>query len=153
MLRKVTEALREKNALFTSLYDVPAMDPQEVHGNLISLAPRILPYLADTSGVLADAAKEGRRALFEGAQGVMLDIDHGTYPYVTSSNTIADNASVGSGVPVVPLTAAWRLSRRIPPAWGPDLSPPSLTGRSACICSRRGASSALPPGAPALRLA
>lgn len=99
MLRKVTEALREKNALFTSLYDVPAMDPQEVHGNLISLAPRILPYLADTSGVLADAAKEGRRALFEGAQGVMLDIDHGTYPYVTSSNTIADNASVGSGVP------------------------------------------------------
>ena len=99
VLRKVTEALREKNALFTSLYDVPAMDPQEVHGNLISLAPRILPYLADTSGVLADAAKEGRRALFEGAQGVMLDIDHGTYPYVTSSNTIADNASVGSGVP------------------------------------------------------
>lgn len=99
VLRKVTEALREKNVLFSSLYDVPVMDPQEVQGKLISLAPRILPYLADTSGVLADAAREGRRALFEGAQGVMLDIDHGTYPYVTSSNTIADNASVGSGVP------------------------------------------------------
>lgn len=93
VLRKVTEALREKNVLFSSLYDVPVMDPQEVQGKLISLAPRILPYLADTSGVLADAAREGRRALFEGAQGVMLDIDHGTYPYVTSSNTIADNAS------------------------------------------------------------
>ena len=99
VLRKVTESLHEKNVLFSSLYDVPVMDPQEVQGKLISLAPRILPYLADTSGVLADAAREGRRALFEGAQGVMLDIDHGTYPYVTSSNTIADNASVGSGVP------------------------------------------------------
>lgn len=99
VLRKVTEALREKNVLFASLYGVPTMDPQEVQGRLISLAPRILPYLADTSAVLADAAKEGRKALFEGAQGVMLDIDHGTYPYVTSSNTIADNASVGSGVP------------------------------------------------------
>lgn len=99
VLRKVTEALREKNVLFASLYGVPTMDPQEVQGRLISLAPRILPYLADTSAVLSDAAKEGRKALFEGAQGVMLDIDHGTYPYVTSSNTIADNASVGSGVP------------------------------------------------------
>lgn len=99
VLRKVTEALREKNVLFTSLYGVPAMDPQEVQSRLVSLAPRILPYLADTSAVLADAAKEGRKALFEGAQGVMLDIDHGTYPYVTSSNTIADNASVGAGVP------------------------------------------------------
>lgn len=99
VLRKVTEALREKNVLFASLYGVPTMDPQEVHGKLIFLAPRILPYLADASGVLSEAAKEGRTALFEGAQGVMLDIDHGTYPYVTSSNTIADNASVGSGVP------------------------------------------------------
>lgn len=99
VLRKVTEALREKNVLFASLYGVPTMDPQEVHGKLIFLAPRILPYLADASGVLSEAAKQGRTALFEGAQGVMLDIDHGTYPYVTSSNTIADNASVGSGVP------------------------------------------------------
>ena len=99
VLRKVTEALREKNVLFASLYGVPTMDPQEVQGRLISLAPRILPYLADTSAVLSDAAKDGRKALFEGAQGVMLDIDHGTYPYVSSSNTIADNASVGAGVP------------------------------------------------------
>lgn len=96
--RKVAEALREKNALFSALYGVPAMDPDEVRGALMALAPRILPYLADVSSVILDGAARGRKALFEGAQGAMLDIDHGTYPYVTSSNTIADNAALGSGV-------------------------------------------------------
>ncbi len=99
VLRKVTEALREKNVLFTALYNIPAMEPEEVHGKLLSYAPRILPYLDDISGLVLGAQAEGRRVLFEGAQGVMLDIDHGTYPYVTSSNTVADNAAVGSGVP------------------------------------------------------
>jgi len=99
VLRKITEALREKNVLFSALYGVDTLDPDEVHGKLISYAPRILPYLEDTTAVIMDAAAQGRRALFEGAQGVMLDIDHGTYPYVTSSNTMADNAAVGAGVP------------------------------------------------------
>lgn len=99
VLRKINEALREKNVLFTALYSMPVMDPEDVHGKLLSFAPRILPYLDDISGVILDAQAEGKSVLFEGAQGVMLDIDHGTYPYVTSSNTIADNASVGSGVP------------------------------------------------------
>ena len=97
--RKVTEALREKNVLFSALYGIPTMDPDEVQGKLMSLAPRILPYLADVTSVVLNGAVQGKKALFEGAQGVMLDVDHGTYPYVTSSNTIADNASVGSGVP------------------------------------------------------
>ncbi|MCH5276481.1 MAG: adenylosuccinate synthase [Desulfovibrionaceae bacterium] len=97
--RKVTEALREKNVLFSALYGVPTLDPGEAHAALMALAPRILPYLADVSSVILDGTARGRKALFEGAQGVMLDIDHGTYPYVTSSNTIADNAAVGAGVP------------------------------------------------------
>ncbi|MBS5049038.1 MAG: adenylosuccinate synthase [Desulfovibrionaceae bacterium] len=97
--RKVTEALREKNVLFSALYGIPTMDPDEVQGKLMSLAPRILPYLADVTSVVLNGAVQGKKALVEGAQGVMLDVDHGTYPYVTSSNTIADNASVGSGVP------------------------------------------------------
>lgn len=99
VLRKITEALREKNVLFAALYGIPTMEPEEVQGKLLSFAPRILPYLADVTSVVLDAGREGKHALFEGAQGVMLDIDHGTYPYVTSSNTIADNAAVGAGVP------------------------------------------------------
>jgi adenylosuccinate synthase len=99
VLRKITAALREKNVLFSSLYGLPVLDPDAVHGRLIALAPRLLPYLDDVSAVLLRARDEGKTALFEGAQGVMLDIDHGTYPYVTSSNTIADEAAVGAGVP------------------------------------------------------
>lgn len=99
VLRKITEALREKNVLFSALYDLPVQDPQEVQGKLMALAPRLLPYLADVSSYLAQANAENRGILFEGAQGVMLDIDHGTYPYVTSSNTVADNAAIGSGLP------------------------------------------------------
>lgn len=96
--RKIEAALREKNALLQHLYDMPTFDPDEVYARVIALAPRVLPYLDDVSSVLMEAQNQGRKALFEGAQGVMLDIDHGTYPYVTSSNTIADNAAVGAGV-------------------------------------------------------
>ncbi len=97
--RKIENALREKNALFQALYDVEPLDADKVFADLAKLVPNLLPYLDDTTGVLLDAIKEGKSVLFEGAQGVMLDIDHGTYPYVTSSNTISDNAAVGTGIP------------------------------------------------------
>ncbi len=97
--RKIREALHEKNVLFSTLYDVEPLETEEVLAALMAMAPRILPYLADATSILLDGMAEGKTALFEGAQGVMLDIDHGSYPYVTSSNTIADNAAVGAGVP------------------------------------------------------
>ncbi len=97
--RKIREALHEKNVLFSTLYDVEPLETEDILATLMTMAPRLLPYLADTTSVLLDGMAEGKIALFEGAQGVMLDIDHGSYPYVTSSNTIADNASVGAGVP------------------------------------------------------
>jgi adenylosuccinate synthase len=67
-------------------------------GLLRALSPRILPLLADTSKLVESAVRDGRRVLFEGAQGTLLDIDHGTYPYVTSSHATAGGACVGSGV-------------------------------------------------------
>ncbi|WP_298069740.1 adenylosuccinate synthase [uncultured Mailhella sp.] len=95
---KITHALEEKNVLFTQLYGLPVMDAEAVFQKLMALAPRILPYLADVSSVILDAHAAGKRIMFEGAQGVMLDIDHGTYPFVTSSNVACDNAALGSGI-------------------------------------------------------
>ena len=61
------------------------------------IAERVVPYLADVSSIIQEETKAGRMVLFEGAQGVQLDIDHGTYPFVTSSNVVAGNAAAGSG--------------------------------------------------------
>lgn len=94
---KIEAALVEKNALF-SLYGAPALSPDRVYDELMDMAPRLLPYLADVPGEIAEAWGKGRSVLFEGAQGTHLDIDHGTYPFVTSSNTVAGNAAAGSGV-------------------------------------------------------
>ena len=73
------------------------LNPKNVFDELISISDEILPYKARVSSILSDARKIGKRILFEGAQGVMLDIDHGTYPFVTSSNTISPTALSGVG--------------------------------------------------------
>ena len=95
---KIYKALEEKNVLFTQLYGMEAMDADKVFNDLMALAPRLVPYLADASSLIMEANAAGQNIMFEGAQGVMLDIDHGTYPFVTSSNVVCDNASIGSGV-------------------------------------------------------
>lgn len=94
---KIEAALHEKNALFTGLYGEPALTVDGVYNELMALAPRLVPYLADVSTEIDKAWAKGQRVLFEGAQGTHLDIDHGTYPFVTSSNTVAGNAAAGSG--------------------------------------------------------
>ena len=73
------------------------LSPTEVFDELISIADEILPFKARVSSILSDARKAGKKILFEGAQGVMLDVDHGTYPFVTSSNTISPTALSGVG--------------------------------------------------------
>lgn len=95
--QKIELALREKNALF-ALYGVPSMNAEDVFNTVYATAPRLLPSLADVSLLLQQAADAGKNIMFEGAQGVHLDIDHGTYPFVTSSNTVAGNASAGAGI-------------------------------------------------------
>lgn len=97
--QKIETALIEKNILFKNLYHVDEMDVDTVYREVMAIADKLLPYVQDTTAIFYDLNKQGKSCLFEGAQGVMLDIDHGTYPYVTSSNTICSNASVGAGVP------------------------------------------------------
>lgn len=74
------------------------MSANEVRDQAMALAPAIAPMVADVSSTLFTMQQEGKRLLFEGAQGALLDVDHGTYPYVTSSNCVAGAASAGAGV-------------------------------------------------------
>jgi adenylosuccinate synthase len=97
LARKIGQALIEKNALFTKLYDVPALDPGAVAEGIAPVAKRLLPYLGDVSSIIQKTLAGGGDVLFEGAQGTHLDIDHGTYPFVTSSNTVSGQAAAGSG--------------------------------------------------------
>lgn len=95
---KVRHALLEKNVLLRELYRFEPLDPDAVSDGLLALAPRLLPYVQDTDARLHAAMDADANVLFEGAQGIHLDIDHGTYPFVTSSNTVAGNAAAGSAV-------------------------------------------------------
>ena len=77
---------------------LPEADAGQILASLEEIAPKILPYARPAWRLLDDVVKAGRRVLFEGAQGALLDVDHGTYPYVTSSNTVAGQAAAGSGL-------------------------------------------------------
>jgi adenylosuccinate synthase len=88
----------EKNFELTQLYRWPAVDPDALFEELLALGRRLEPYVDNTSRLLDRALREGKNVLFEGAQGTFLDIDHGTYPYVTSSNCVAGAACTGAGV-------------------------------------------------------
>ena len=94
---KVRFALLEKNVLLKELYKFDPVDENSVLEALLAQAACLTPYLTDVSAAVADAQARGQVVLFEGAQGIHLDIDHGTYPFVTSSNTVASSAAAGSG--------------------------------------------------------
>jgi adenylosuccinate synthase len=94
---KLDELLLHHNSLLRGLGATP-FEKQPLLDALLALAPQLLPYGEPVWERLDAARAEGKRVLFEGAQAVMLDVDHGTYPYVTSSNTVAGNAAAGSGV-------------------------------------------------------
>ncbi|MDR3319930.1 MAG: adenylosuccinate synthase [Desulfovibrio sp.] len=96
---KIRHALLEKNTLLHELYKLDPINPDTVTGDLLALAPRLTPYLTDVEARIEEISAAGKDILFEGAQGMHLDIDHGTYPFVTSSNTVSGNAATGSGVP------------------------------------------------------
>ena len=94
---KIARLLAHHGALRRGL-DLPEADAEALLAALLEVAPKILPFAQPTWRLLDQAVKDGKRVLFEGAQGTLLDVDHGTYPYVTSSNTVAGQAAAGSGL-------------------------------------------------------
>ena len=95
---KLRVALAAKNEALEKLYGMDRMDADAIADELLPAAERLRPFIADTALLIDRALRDDKRVLFEGAQGTMLDIDHGTYPFVTSSNPIAGGACAGVGV-------------------------------------------------------
>ncbi|MDR2141493.1 MAG: adenylosuccinate synthase [Deltaproteobacteria bacterium] len=95
---RLTLALREKNCLFQNLYGVPTLKVEDLLKRAQPWRSELVPYLTDTADLIQKAQAAGRHILFEGAQGVQLDLDHGTYPYVTSSNPTTGAVAVGTGL-------------------------------------------------------
>ena len=94
---KIDRLLAHHNALRRG-FGLAEIAPQSLYDHLAAIAPKVLPYMDSVWLLLDTKRREGKRILFEGAQGALLDIDHGTYPYVTSSNTVAAQAATGSGL-------------------------------------------------------
>ena len=96
---KLAVVLAEKNNILNKIYNRPSITLESICDRYLNeLAPRIAPMVGDTVNLVHTALAEGQRILLEGAQATFLDLDHGTYPYVTSSNPVAGSASVGSGL-------------------------------------------------------
>jgi adenylosuccinate synthase len=96
--QKIEVALAEKNVWLERVYGVDRIELEELAARYEGYARRLRPYLADTSLLVDRALRQGRSALFEGAHGTLLDLDHGTYPFVTSSPTLAGGATTGIGI-------------------------------------------------------
>ncbi|PYV27278.1 MAG: adenylosuccinate synthase, partial [Acidobacteria bacterium] len=96
--RKCSEVLAEKNRLAAALFDDASIDAGEMVERYLETARRIVPHLVDVSAYLNTQIDRGKRVLFEGAQGTLLDLDHGTYPFVSSSSAAAGGACTGTGV-------------------------------------------------------
>jgi adenylosuccinate synthase len=97
--QKLDLVLREKNQILVKVYNRKAIDVEAVTDEYLEYAERLRPYIADTRLELSQALRRGATVLLEGAQATLLDVDHGTYPFVTSSNPTAGGACVGSGIP------------------------------------------------------
>ena len=96
--QKIGVALAEKNVWLERVYGVEPLELEQLAERLESYAQRLRAYVADTSLLVDRALREGRDVLLEGGQGTLLDLDHGTYPFVTSSSTVAANAATGTGI-------------------------------------------------------
>src|SRR5713226_10359199 len=95
---KLASILQQKNRMITQIYGQPPLSLEEIHGEYFGYGQRLRSHIADTQAMLHEALFERKTILLEGAQGALLDIDFGTYPYVTSSSTMAANAAGGAGI-------------------------------------------------------
>ncbi|MCA8978900.1 MAG: adenylosuccinate synthase [Planctomycetes bacterium] len=108
---RLRAALAEKNALMEKVHGESGLDFDEQLAIYLALGKRLAPFVGDTGAEVRRAYNAGKRVLFEGAQGVMLDIDHGTYPFVTSSNTGTNGIPAGAGFPAKQIETAYGIAK------------------------------------------
>ncbi|MDJ0620879.1 MAG: adenylosuccinate synthase [Calothrix sp. MO_192.B10] len=126
-----------KNVILEKLYNLPALDPQAVIEEYLGYAERLRPYVVDSSLKIYDAIQQRRNILFEGAQGTLLDLDHGTYPYVTSSNPVAGGACVGTGLGPTAIDRVIGVAKAYTTRVGEGPFPTELEGEiGELLCSR-----------------
>ena len=128
-----------KNVLLEKLYNLPPLDPQAVIEEYLVYADRLRPHVVDSSLRLYNAIQQKRNILFEGAQGTLLDLDHGTYPYVTSSNPVAGGACVGTGVGPTMIDRVIGVAKAYTTRVGEGPFPTELEGRVGELLCDRGA--------------
>ncbi len=134
---RVHALLGHHNVLLRGL-GAPEVAPEEVLARLKEVAPKVLPFADRVWWRLDEARRQGRRILFEGAQGAMLDVDHGTYPYVTSSNTVAGQAAAGSGVGVGALDYVLGITKAYTTRVGQGPFPTELQDETGRLLGERG---------------
>jgi adenylosuccinate synthase len=145
---KIERLLAHHGALRAGL-GLPPVTPDDILTQLAGITPQVAPFVKPAWRILGDQIRAGRRVLFEGAQATLLDVDHGTYPYVTSSNTVAGQVAAGSGVGPQAGGYVLGIVKAYTTRVGEGPFPPSCTTRSAPGWATAGTSSARSPAGPA----
>ena len=137
-----------KNAILEKLYDMPPLDPEAAIAEYLEYAERLRPYVTSSGLLLYEAIQQRRNILFEGAQGTLLDLDHGTYPYVTSSNPVAGGACVGAGVGPTTIDRVIGVAKAYTTRVGEGPFPTELLGDVGKMLGDRGAEFGTTTGRP-----
>ncbi len=135
---KLDLALREKNQVLTKVYGRLPLDAGEIAEAYLTMGERLKPHVADTSFVLHQAIRAGRHVLLEGAQATLLDLDHGTYPFVTSSNPVAGGALTGAGLGPRDIAAVIGVAKAYVTRVGSGPFPTEDTGPAGTQMGQRG---------------
>ncbi|MFQ5485404.1 MAG: adenylosuccinate synthase [Desulfobacterales bacterium] len=136
---KVKAVIKEKNFYLQNYLSADPLDPEKIIDQYSEYAERLTPHVADISVAIDRAIKEGKQVLFEGAQGTHLDIDHGTYPYVTSSNTVAGNACCGAGIGPKKITGVMGIIKAYTTRVGRGPFPTELFNETGDFIQKKGA--------------
>jgi adenylosuccinate synthase len=131
--------IAQKNGVLEKLYNLPPLDPEQVVTEYLGYAERLRPHVVNTSIEIYDAVRHRRNILFEGAQGTLLDLDHGTYPYVTSSNPIAGGACIGTGIGPTTIDRVIGIAKAYTTRVGEGPFPTELADANGDILGDRGA--------------
>ncbi|MHB8113773.1 MAG: adenylosuccinate synthase [Bellilinea sp.] len=130
-MKKVQAHVEEVNQILVDLYHTEPLDPRAVAREYTNCAHHIIPYISDTGLLLHQALQNGQRVLAEGAQGTLLDIDHGTYPYVTSSSAVAPAVYTGLGIGITPVDRVVGVTKAFQTRVGSGPFPTEVFGKTA----------------------
>ena len=144
----IENACHEKNAIAHALFGSEPIDPAKMYEDYAAAAERIRPFVTDTAVLLNDAIRAGKSVMFEGAQGTMLDIDHGTYPFVTSSSATAGGAVIGTGVGPTNIGTVIGVTKAYVTRVGEGPFPTELNNEAGELLRKRGAEFGAVTGRP-----